>query len=171
MHNIVLGGLEACIKSKTPFTCCARWLPLTLIAQHCIFPTHTLTSYTSHLSELTAEFPLYCSSRRCAKFLASRTSLARGIDTLTCPRCNQRTCVHCRRGAHTGVCKDDSTTREFFDKLIATGDLKLCPKCQQLVEKNGGCKNMTCRCGIEWCWKCGRERRRDEMKGCVCAVY
>merc|ERR1712216_109236 len=35
---------------------------------------------------------------------------------------------------------------------------KLCPKCSNPIEKNGGCMHMTCRrpggCGHEFCWIC-----------------
>uniref|UniRef100_A0A0G4HVZ1 RBR-type E3 ubiquitin transferase n=1 Tax=Chromera velia CCMP2878 TaxID=1169474 RepID=A0A0G4HVZ1_9ALVE len=31
---------------------------------------------------------------------------------------------------------------------------KMCPKCKNPVEKNGGCMHMTCRCRFEFCWVC-----------------
>jgi len=46
--------------------------------------------------------------------------------------------------------KDDSETMHWI-----TANTKPCPKCGKLVEKNGGCNLMTCRCGQHFCWLCG----------------
>ncbi len=34
--------------------------------------------------------------------------------------------------------------------------MKQCPKCQAGIQKNGGCKHMTCKCGAHICWDCGK---------------
>ncbi|RUS92224.1 hypothetical protein EGW08_000077, partial [Elysia chlorotica] len=31
---------------------------------------------------------------------------------------------------------------------------RLCPICRRFIDKNGGCKHMTCKCGHEFCWDC-----------------
>lgn len=47
-------------------------------------------------------------------------------------------------------CKDDSETYNWL-----TTHTKLCPKCNNSIEKNGGCNHMTCRsCRYEFCWVC-----------------
>lgn len=33
---------------------------------------------------------------------------------------------------------------------------KLCPQCDQATVKNEGCNHMSCPCGCQWCWVCGR---------------
>lgn len=33
--------------------------------------------------------------------------------------------------------------------------MKQCPSCKFWVEKNKGCDHMTCRCGYEFCFRCG----------------
>jgi len=34
-------------------------------------------------------------------------------------------------------------------------DVKKCPKCKILIEKNGGCNHMTCpKCEVHICWRC-----------------
>ena len=45
---------------------------------------------------------------------------------------------------------------------------KLCPKpgCKHRLEKNEGCKHMTCKCGHEFCWDCLRPwSMHDETTG------
>lgn len=77
----------------------------------------------------------------------------------------QKTCVHCRKRGHAGICVDDPVY-ELLAKVLGKGNAKYCRKCHQLVEKNGGCNHMTCRCGHQWCWLCGRDYR-----ACGCLLF
>lgn len=46
-----------------------------------------------------------------------------------------------------------------------------CPQCHTITSKNGGCNQMTCRCGISFCWPCGgpyQETGEYGKKACVC---
>jgi hypothetical protein len=38
--------------------------------------------------------------------------------------------------------------------------VKKCPKCQEYIEKNGGCDHMTCKCGYEFLWSTLQPYRR-----------
>lgn len=47
-------------------------------------------------------------------------------------------------------CKDDSETYNWL-----SAHTKVCPKCNNSIEKNGGCNHMTCSsCRWEFCWVC-----------------
>lgn len=47
-------------------------------------------------------------------------------------------------------CRDDSETIRWI-----TTNAQACPKCESLIEKNGGCNHMTCKkCTYEFCWIC-----------------
>ncbi len=35
-------------------------------------------------------------------------------------------------------------------------NIRMCPKCGNGVQKNGGCLHMTCKCGGQFCWTCGK---------------
>merc|ERR1719277_534472 len=42
--------------------------------------------------------------------------------------------------------------QESSSGVRAVPHLKRCPSCQALIQKNGGCDHMTCRCGREFFW-------------------
>jgi len=46
--------------------------------------------------------------------------------------------------------------REVFSSLRKFIMTKKCPMCNTRIEKNGGCDHMTCRCGHNFCWICGK---------------
>ncbi|KAL8277440.1 hypothetical protein RQP46_010162 [Phenoliferia psychrophenolica] len=82
------------------------------------------------------------------------------IPTVVC-RCKTQFCFGCGEGDHRPCpcaitrrwrkkCEDDSETTNWLN-----ANTKDCPKCQQTIEKNGGCQHMTCRkCRWEFCWVC-----------------
>lgn len=39
-----------------------------------------------------------------------------------------------------------------FRRLARNSQLKYCPGCSKIIEKNGGCNSMTCRCGHRFRW-------------------
>lgn len=84
------------------------------------------------------------------------------ITILNCPRCNNSYCLKCRVPEHKGMtCKEyqvnsrvDKNDVMFFD-FVKGHKFKQCTQCQYWVEKNEGCDHMTCRCGYQFCYKCG----------------
>lgn len=40
--------------------------------------------------------------------------------------------------------------------LVTKGELKHCPHCKVMVQKDGGCNHMSCVCGWHWCWECAK---------------
>ncbi|WOK99603.1 putative E3 ubiquitin-protein ligase ARI2 isoform X1 [Canna indica] len=76
-------------------------------------------------------------------------------------KCGFHFCFNCLQEAHSPCscqmwklwvqkCHDESGTADWI--LVNT---KSCPKCHKLVEKNGGCNHVTCKCGQYFCWLCG----------------
>lgn len=47
---------------------------------------------------------------------------------------------------------DDPMVRCAFEQIAHCGHMKCCPSCNALIEKNGGCDHMTCRCGHSFNW-------------------
>lgn len=81
---------------------------------------------------------------------------------VTCS-CGREFCFVCTNEPHIPVlclylkkwkakCEDKDHT-ETMNYIC--GNTKDCPKCQVVIEKNGGCNHMTCRkCKAEFCWLC-----------------
>ena len=151
--------------SKTPFTCFKRFVPVPLIKDFCILARDALYDYETILLERSTKNPLYCSHPRCSRFVRP-DRISPGTDCVQCLHCKKSTCIYYHRGKHAGICKDNKKLHEAIRTLGA----KSCPKCNHVIEKAGGCKNMTCRCGYKWCWICGKERD-DSGPGCGCVLY
>lgn len=92
-----------------------------------------------------------------------------------CEGCGYSSCVVCKMLWTYGTAHHEQKTCEEYNKLamfehenpelILTqeqleeqkqkGLMKFCPKCNVLIEKNDGCKHMTCtQCKYEYCWIC-----------------
>eukprot|EP00128_Syssomonas_multiformis_P012004 Colp12_sorted_trinity150504_noHs@31255 len=77
-----------------------------------------------------------------------------------CSNCRASFCfVH--SDAHPNQrCKDykgESKIALVRNRIWEYAFTKKCPGCKAHVNKNGGCPHMTCKCGTEWCWYCGKE--------------
>ncbi|CAE7265113.1 ARI7 [Symbiodinium natans] len=86
-----------------------------------------------------------------------------GTGEVQCP-CGLVWCFACGNDVHKPVqCEtvklwEAKNRNEGSDVLWIKVNTKLCPKCNNSIEKNGGCMHMTCRkpggCGHEFCWIC-----------------
>lgn len=43
--------------------------------------------------------------------------------------------------------------------------MRKCPKCVHWIEKSSGCNHMTCKCGYEFCYSCGKSYGKCEHTG------
>jgi hypothetical protein len=43
-------------------------------------------------------------------------------------------------------------------------NLKKCPNCSIWVEKIAGCEYISCKCGIQFCYRCGIEFVKDPCR-------
>jgi len=80
-----------------------------------------------------------------------------------CPTCKKRYCFRCKVEYHVGsTCEqyqkwsvDNGLANDLFGELVKGGGWKQCRKCKAWISKTEGCNHMTCRCGCEFCYKCG----------------
>ena len=53
--------------------------------------------------------------------------------------------------------------QNFKNLLLESVKYKICPSCDELIEKNGGCNIMTCKCSHQFCWICLQDLRTHEL--------
>ncbi|CAG9335977.1 unnamed protein product [Blepharisma stoltei] len=89
-----------------------------------------------------------------------------------CPVCKKKYCLECRSIYHRKLnCEEfraangDIRDAEFL-KFVKGAMYKQCILCQFWVERTKGCNHMTCRCGYEFCYKCGAK-----YKECRCGIW
>eukprot|EP01098_Paradermamoeba_levis_P014454 TRINITY_DN6906_c0_g1_i1.p1 TRINITY_DN6906_c0_g1~~TRINITY_DN6906_c0_g1_i1.p1 ORF type:complete len:334 (+),score=57.30 TRINITY_DN6906_c0_g1_i1:46-1002(+) len=106
-------------------------------------------------------------------------------DQFVACECGFDFCVKCSLANHEGkTCKQafDSlpveerqrrksrsrkqTIATIGSKFWAFWNTKPCPKCEEPIEKNGGCHHMHCyRCNFNFCWNCGMDYNKKHCIG------
>jgi hypothetical protein len=81
----------------------------------------------------------YCYNTSCSAFVPPK-NIAKGVAE--CAKCRARTCIGCKKEAHTGVCKKDMELSSILAVVRSEG-WQICSKCGHAVELNYGCHHMT----------------------------
>ncbi|KAI4519782.1 hypothetical protein K525DRAFT_205272, partial [Schizophyllum commune Loenen D] len=145
-------------ESLLPLRCCNK--PFDSEEVEAKLPSDLLEQFNAKRWEyaVPAHVRVYCAKAGCSAFLGASEGVAYKWGTLemTCVACGTTTCVRCRQAAHAGRdCVQESTAQ--FDALVKERNWKRCPWCGSTVERTEGCSQMTCRCGKEFCYKCGKK--------------
>jgi len=101
-----------------------------------------------------------CTTPDCPEIYSLESNSGDGI--FRCRSCFVSVCVSCGEDHDGFSCDEWKAHRdpEAQERLLegwAEGnqDVKKCPKCKILIEKNGGCNHMTCpKCDAHICWMC-----------------
>ena len=88
-----------------------------------------------------------------------------------CEACGAKHCRLCGRAWQYGdYTHDNLSCGEFAAGLqrltrvpAVPAHMHNCPRCSTLIEKDGGCRHMTCRCGHQFCWICGQNWSPEHM--------
>lgn len=135
-----------------------------------------------HESKIPTE-RVYCTDARCGAYIAieshaskarCKLALSKSIDknktkgdiiASICPVCYQGTCPKCRGNAHEGTCVYEVSDHDDWADMERDGVVN-CPRCSAMVTIIDGCNHLTCRCGAEFCYLCGKTWRT-----CHCILY
>ncbi|KAK0383052.1 hypothetical protein NLU13_8968 [Sarocladium strictum] len=131
-----------------PARCCGQIIPRATIKP--ALSTEVWSQYLAKTSEFGTRIRLYCHS--CHAFVPS-TRIQNEIGQ--CMKCGNQTCVHCKKQEHQHECPKDDVTATFL-RFAETQDWQRCPSCRAIVEKQFGCQHMSCNCGTEFCYGCGK---------------
>mmetsp|Transcript_28050 Transcript_28050/g.24767 ORF Transcript_28050/g.24767 Transcript_28050/m.24767 type:complete len:216 (+) Transcript_28050:883-1530(+) len=85
-----------------------------------------------------------------------------GQNKLSCPVCKKSYCFNCKCEMHEGITclqyrQANNITNETEIKELQPTKYKQCPRCRHWISKTEGCDGLTCRCGMQICYHCGRE--------------
>ncbi|XP_058078862.1 E3 ubiquitin-protein ligase RSL1-like [Magnolia sinica] len=129
-----------------------------------IIPAQVFDRWEAALSEsmVLGSQKFYCPFKDCSVLLIDD-----GDDVVTqseCPNCRRLFCAQCKVVWHSGVgCEEYKRLNEdekgrddlMVMELAKSKEWKRCSRCKFYVEKTDGCMHMTCRCGFQFCYRCG----------------
>ena len=99
-------------------------------------------------------------------------------NTVTCAHCLHEFCGECREPSHApATCSEKQQWEAFTDEEVMKQRLfgenvKTCPNCKCIIEKNKGCNHMTCwKCHHEFCWLCMKPWSSHPKTYYECAEY
>ncbi|TDZ14766.1 ATP-dependent RNA helicase DEAH12 [Colletotrichum orbiculare MAFF 240422] len=134
-------------QSLFPPECCGKEFPI----YEDVLGADLLARWKAKRVEHTTEDKTYCHVPTCSAFIVPATIVG---NVATCPACHATTCAICKAQTHDGACQEDHQAQEVLQIAEQMG-WKRCGACKALIELRGGCNQMTCRCGHEFCYKCG----------------
>ena len=160
--------LTASDTKQFPLSCigdegtCDLPIPLPVI-QRFLLPTQVKRlleiSFLDHLGRHPEKFK-YCATPDCPEIYSLESDSGGGI--FQCRSCFVSVCVSCGEDHEGFSCEEWKVHRdpEARERLLEgwaeeNQNVKKCPKCSILIEKNGGCNHMTCpKCSVHICWRC-----------------
>jgi hypothetical protein len=82
-----------------------------------------------------------------------------------CPKCHKRYCLNCKVEYHVNStckmyqqwCLKNGQADDLFTNFVRGNKLKQCFKCKKFVQKVSGCNHITCTCGAQFCYLCGKK--------------
>ncbi|KAF8025934.1 hypothetical protein BT93_F2690 [Corymbia citriodora subsp. variegata] len=104
----------------------------------------------------------YCPFKDCSALLIRDGGAV--VRESECPNCRRLFCAQCRVPWHAemecrefqGLKEGEREREDIMLKKLAEGERwRRCPKCGFYVQKIDGCQTVRCRCGLQFCYRCG----------------
>ncbi|KAL5398791.1 hypothetical protein PMIN06_008422 [Paraphaeosphaeria minitans] len=111
------------------------------------------------------KYRVYCANKTCSKFLHPNGHIQdagpnKAYAVCDNDDCFQATCCYCKTlladGAESHVCKIN-VEDEKFKETVAKRGFKECFFCGATIELAEACNHITCGCGNNFCYICGKE--------------
>ena len=142
-------------------------MPATTVARY--VPRELGRRYKLKLDEFATPLAdrIYCPTPDCGVWIPP-AHIATAARIARC-RNGHETCTACRQPAHgrgaanRDACPEasaeDRRHQQLADELAREEGWRHCIRCAVLIEHREACQHMTCRCGAEFCYVCGRAWR------------
>ncbi|KAI0361841.1 hypothetical protein OH77DRAFT_1367208, partial [Trametes cingulata] len=152
-------------ESLFPPKCCSTPIKLADIERY--LGAALSDSFSKKEREFGTANRVYCCNPRCSVFLCAATPDSASGASRYCSACGRRTCTSCKEYAHPGMsCGRTQASDDAVLRLGKTHGWQRCPSCRHLVSVDEGCYHVKCRCGNEFCYRCGAK-----WKTCPCDLF
>ena len=154
---------------------CSRPIPLPVVQRFlnpAQFKRLLEVSFLDYLDRHPDKFR-YCATPDCPEIYSLESYSGDGI--FRCRSCFASVCLSCRED-HDGFSCEEWKMHRDQKRLESWAEgnenVKKCPECKILIEKNGGCNHMTCpKCKVHICWNCMGVFPVDEIYNHMSAVH
>jgi ariadne-1 len=156
---------------------CHRKLPPTCVRTICGDELYeNVLAYLMDRQVAVADSLTNCPNPPCSKPI---NLLAGFLCNVTkCSHCYHEFCLVCHESSHAPAsCGEKqvwetSTDPDIMQQRLFSPNMKKCPSCRSVIEKNGGCNHMTCRtCQHEFCWMCMTNWKSHPQEYYHCPIY
>ncbi|XP_058757064.1 E3 ubiquitin-protein ligase RSL1-like [Vicia villosa] len=139
-----------------------------------ILPKELIVEWESAIyeSSISLKKKIYCPYKNCSVMMVNDGEEV--VTSCECPSCHRLFCAQCKVPWHVDMsCRrfqkstkgqHEKELDEKFMELAKRKKWQKCPKCSMHVQRNGGCEHISCRCGCNFCYKCGK----DWIHGHIC---
>lgn len=162
-HNCLITVFRNATRDEELFPprCHKKEIPL-FLAQP-FLQKEDILAFKAKREEYTTHNRVYCHNGRCGVFIPTKNT---DEDCAVCGQCAQLTCVSCKQKYHGKTdCPTDENLKKTLELAVNKG-WQRCRSCHALVERSFGCQHIRCKCGDEFCYRCGLK-----WKTCRCGDW
>lgn len=123
-------------ESLFPPRCCGKHIPI--VTGEWLSPA-LVGEFRAKKLEYDTTDRTYCSEPTCSTFVPPAVI---GGEEARCPKCGQKTCIHCKGPSHSGVCSKDGEAQQVL-QLAAQNGWQQCYACHRVIELDHGCHHMS----------------------------
>ncbi|KAM3256534.1 hypothetical protein ACQJBY_049154 [Aegilops geniculata] len=140
--------------------------------------------------QIPATQKIYCPYPKCSALMSlsemkhplqessSKYTIADAATLRKCVKCRGSFCISCKVPWHDRMSCYDYKSRypqarpddAKLQNLARQQLWRQCVKCKHMIELSEGCYHMTCVCGYEFCYTCGKEWK-DKKATCSCPLW
>lgn len=150
-------------EQQWPPKCCLNEIPHRTILRY--VPENLKAQFRERSSEwnIPVSDRVYCSRPDCSLWVKP-DQVDHAARLGRCDR-GHSTCTMCRGEEHGQLDCPQDRDLNLTNQLAEEEGWKRCLRCHALVEHREACQHMTCRCGAQFCYVCGRA-----WKSCACTM-